>query len=61
MTRSKKQHQFTVSLLKEQGVDYLRLELQREGHYQYHGWTLPLISGNGSPGISNRGEFEPSS
>jgi hypothetical protein len=55
MTRFKKQHQLAVSLSKELEVDYLRLELQRDSHYQYHGWTLPLISGNGSPGISKRG------
>jgi hypothetical protein len=57
MNRSKKQHQFAVDLLKELGLDYLRLERQGGDHYRYHAWSVPLTSGNGSPGISKRGEI----
>jgi hypothetical protein len=50
VNQSKKQHQLAVNLLKELGLDYLRLEPQRGNHYRYHAWNVPLISGNGYPG-----------
>jgi hypothetical protein len=55
MNKSKKQHQLAVSLLKELGLDYVRLEPQRNGRYRYHAWNVPLVDGNGSPRISRRG------
>jgi hypothetical protein len=57
MNRSKKQHQLAVDLLKELGLDYLRLERQRNGYYRYHPWSVPLLSGNGSPGVAKRGKI----
>jgi hypothetical protein len=44
-----------VSLLQELGLDYIRLERQRDGHYRYLGWTTPLADNNGSPEKPNGG------
>jgi len=55
VSQAKKQHQLAVSLLKELGLDYVRLERERNGRYRYHGWTVPLVDSNGSPRISRRG------
>jgi hypothetical protein len=55
MKLSKKQHRLALRLLKELGVDYLRLESRDGRTYRYHGWTVPLFDGNGSPAISRRG------
>jgi hypothetical protein len=55
VNQAKKQHQLAVSLLKELGLDYIRLNRGRDGHYRYHAWTVPLIDGNGSPRFSKRG------
>jgi hypothetical protein len=57
VNQSKKQHQLAVNLLKELGLEYIRLEPQWDGHYHYYAWSVPLISGNGSPGISKRGKI----
>jgi hypothetical protein len=48
MCRFTKQHNLAISLLKELGLDYVRLEPQRGGHYRYHAWNTPLIEHNGS-------------
>ena len=55
--QSKKHYQPAFDLLKDLGLDYIRLEQQRDGHYRYHAWSVPLVSGNGSPGISKRGKI----
>jgi hypothetical protein len=36
VNQSKEQHQLAVDLLKDLGLDYIRLERQRDGHYRYH-------------------------
>ena len=55
MNQSKEQHNLGVSLLKELGLDYVRLEPQANGRYRYHAWSVPLVDGNGSPRIRRRG------
>jgi hypothetical protein len=55
MIQSKKQHKLGVSLLKELGLDYVRLERQGVGYYRYHAWKVPLMEDNGSTRISRRG------
>jgi hypothetical protein len=52
---SKKQHKLALRLLKKLGVDYLRLESRDGRTYRYHGWTTPLVDGNGSAAISRCG------
>jgi hypothetical protein len=55
VNQAKKQHQLAVSLLKTLGLDYVRLEPGRNGHYRYHAWNAPLVDGNGSPRVSRQG------
>ena len=56
MSIAKKQHQLGVDLLEELGLDYIRLEPQRSGHYRYRAWNTPLIEHNGSPKTVKRGK-----
>jgi hypothetical protein len=55
VNQAKKQHNLGISLLKELGLDYVRLERKRDGLYRYHAWSVPLVDDNGSPRISRRG------
>jgi hypothetical protein len=55
VTQSKKQHQLAITLLEELGLSNIRLERRADGTYCYHARTVPLIDGNGSPGVSRRG------
>jgi hypothetical protein len=55
LNQSKKQHKLAVSLLKELRLDYVRLEPQGNGRYQYLAWNTPVVDGNGGPRISRRG------
>jgi hypothetical protein len=55
VNQSKKQHELAISLLKELGLDYIRLERQINGHYHYHAWTSPLKETNGHAKHSRRG------
>jgi hypothetical protein len=44
----KQQHRLAVRLLKQLGVQYLRLEPDPlTGMYRYTGWTTPLVAHNG--------------
>jgi hypothetical protein len=36
----------------------IRLEPTPDGHYRYHAWNMPLVDGNGSPRVINRGKVE---
>jgi hypothetical protein len=56
MSETKKQHQLGIDLLKELGLDYLRLEPQRGGYYRYRAWNTPLRENNGSPKTVKRGK-----
>jgi hypothetical protein len=51
----KKQHNLGVTLLKELGLDYVRLEPQHNGQFRYLAWNVPLLDGNGSPLILRQG------
>jgi hypothetical protein len=42
MSKSKNQHVLDVSLLKQLGLDYIRLEPQRNGQYWYVARNFPL-------------------
>jgi hypothetical protein len=53
-----RQHRLAINLLKKFGLDYVRLEPERAGHYRYHAWTVPRIESNGSPPISKRGRVQ---
>jgi hypothetical protein len=55
VTKSKKQHQLAVALLKELGLSNIRRERRSDGAYRYHAWSVPLVDGNGSPGVSRQG------
>ena len=56
MSETKFQHVLAVGLLKELGLDYIRLERQRGGHYRYRAWSVPFVVGNGSPKTVKRGK-----
>jgi hypothetical protein len=56
VNQSEKQHQLAVNLLKELGVDYVRLERQPVGGYGYRAWSVPLIVNNGFAGKAKRGK-----
>jgi hypothetical protein len=55
VNQSKKRHILAVSLLKELGLDYVRLEPQTGGRYKYLAWSVPLVEHNGSPRICRQG------
>jgi hypothetical protein len=54
---SLEQHLLAVELLEKLGVDNIKLEPDHTGKYRYHGWSIPLVSGNGSPPILKRGRI----
>jgi hypothetical protein len=56
VTETKFQHILAVGLLKELGLDYVRLERQRGGYYRCRAWSVPFVIGNGSPGIIKKGK-----
>jgi len=58
VNRSKKQHNLAVNLLKELGLDYVRLERQANGRYKYLAWSVPLVDHNGSPRTCRRGVIQ---
>jgi hypothetical protein len=39
VNQSKKQRQLAVDLLKDLGLEYIRLERQRDGHHRYPAWS----------------------
>jgi hypothetical protein len=50
------QHQLALSILKELGLDYIRLEPDRSGQYRYYGWAVPpLVDTNGHAKRPRRG------
>lgn len=49
------QHELAVHLLKNLGLDHIRLIPTKDGHYRYVAWTTPLVDGNGSPKVRRRG------
>jgi hypothetical protein len=53
--QSKKHYQPAFDLLKDLGLDYIRLERQCDSHHRYHAWSVPLVIDNGSPGRSKPG------
>ena len=55
--QSKRQHQLAIHLLKELGLDYVRLERQPDGQYRYQAWSVPWVPNNGSPGKTKRGKI----
>jgi hypothetical protein len=55
MSASKKQHRLAVRLLNRLGLQNIRLEPKSDGTYRYHAWNVPLVDGNGSPGVSRQG------
>ena len=55
MNQAKKQHKLAIRLLKELGLNNIRLEPQAHGRYRYHAWSVPVVDGYGSPRISRRG------
>jgi hypothetical protein len=47
VNQSKKRHQLAISLLKELGLDHIRLESRKDGSFGYVAWTTPLADTNG--------------
>jgi hypothetical protein len=54
-TALKLQHRAAIRLLKQLGVDNIRLERQTDGRYRFIAWNLPLRDGNGSMKKPKRG------
>jgi hypothetical protein len=52
VNQSRKQQILAVSLLKELGLDYVRLEPECDGHYRYLAWNAPKLQSNFSDLIS---------
>ena len=50
-----KQHAVAVDLLEKLGMDTIKLERQRDGHYTYRAWNTPLAERNGSAKIVRHG------
>jgi hypothetical protein len=55
VNQSRKQHHIAIRLLKELGLDNIRLELGHDGRYHYHAWSAPLTHTNGSPLVLRQG------
>jgi hypothetical protein len=55
VNQSKKQHNLGISLLKELGLDYVRLEPQGSGRFRYLAWSVPLVDNNGRLPIARQG------
>jgi hypothetical protein len=50
-----KQHKLAVALLHKLGLQNICLERRKDGTYRYYAWNVPMLDGNGSPGISRQG------
>jgi hypothetical protein len=50
-----KQHAVAIDLLEKLGLENIRLEQQRDGHYSYRAWNSPIVEHNGSPRTVKRG------
>jgi hypothetical protein len=53
----RKQHAVAVDLLEKLGLDNIKLEHQRGGHYSYRAWNAPIVEHNGSTKIVKRGKI----
>jgi hypothetical protein len=56
VSQAKRQHRIAVAVLKQLGLDNIRLERTAEGTFKFFAWTVPLRNGNGSLRKAQRGQ-----
>jgi hypothetical protein len=57
VNQTQKQHAVAIDLLEKLGLENIRLEQQRDGHYTYRAWNTPIVEHNGSLTTVKRGKI----